>query len=176
MVIKTGRPRPGKAATRATSHRAIQKAASAKLQGSGVVKFCVQGPLPASKGALFTTAKLVEVLQAGLPFQELEDLQARLAVPADKLAPLLGLSRATLHRRKGDASKLSPAVSDRVVRYARLLGQAVKVFEDMVAAQQWLNAPQFGLGGAVPMDYARTELGAREVENLLGRIEHGVYS
>ncbi|WP_082407641.1 MbcA/ParS/Xre antitoxin family protein [Verrucomicrobium spinosum] len=39
-----------------------------------------------------------------------------------------------------------------------------------------LNAPQTGLGGAIPLDYARTEVGAREVEALLTRIEHGVYA
>ena len=43
-------------------------------------------------------------------------------------------------------------------------------------ARQWLSFPQYGLGGVVPLDYARTEVGAREVETLLGRIEYGVYS
>ncbi len=32
------------------------------------------------------------------------------------------------------------------------------------------------LSGAVPLDYASTEVGAREIENLLGRIEYSVYS
>jgi putative toxin-antitoxin system antitoxin component (TIGR02293 family) len=89
---------------------------------------------------------------------------------------MLGISKATLHRRKGSAGKLSPSVSDRVLRYARLLGQALKVFNGPDAAKLWLNAPQVGLGGSVPLDYAKTEIGAREVENLLGRIEYGVYS
>jgi putative toxin-antitoxin system antitoxin component (TIGR02293 family) len=161
-------------AARTSVHRKLPK--SAQLSGAGVVKFCVQGSSSASAAVQFTPAKLVDVLRAGLPFQELEDLQMRLAVPAEKLAPLLGISKATFHRRKGAARTLPPAVSDRVVRYARLLGQACKVFEDLEAAKHWLNAPQFGLGGAVPLDYARTEVGAREVENLLGRIEYGVYS
>jgi uncharacterized protein (DUF2384 family) len=39
-----------------------------------------------------------------------------------------------------------------------------------------LTHKQPGLGGAVPLDFAKTEIGAREVENLLGRIEYGVYS
>ena len=63
-----------------------------------------------------------------------------------------------------------------MLRYARLLGQALTVFNHLDAAKLWLNAPQVGLGGAVPLDYAKTEIGAREVENLLGRIEYGVYS
>lgn len=147
-----------------------------KLSGAGVVRFCIQGSTSLSTAIKLTPSHLVEVIQAGLPFRELQDLQASLAVPAEKLAPMLGISKATFHRRRGDAGKLPPAVSDRVVRYARLLGQAFNVFEDLEAAKQWLKAPQFGLGGAVPLDYAKTEIGAREVENLLGRIEYGVYS
>jgi putative toxin-antitoxin system antitoxin component (TIGR02293 family) len=93
----------------------------------------------------------------------------------DQLLPRLAISKATLHRRKA-AGRLEPAESDRVLRFARLLGRAVEVMESEEAARQWLSAPQTGLGGAVPLDYAGTEVGAREVEDLLGRIEYGVYS
>jgi putative toxin-antitoxin system antitoxin component (TIGR02293 family) len=120
-------------------------------------------------------SNLVRVIEAGLPVQELEDLQATLGVPMEKLAFRLGISKATLHRRKA-SGRLDAGESDRVVRFARLLGRAAKVFGDIQDAKQWLNSPQFGLGGAVPLDYAKTEAGAREVENLLGRIEFGVYS
>ena len=112
----------------------------------------------------------------GLPFRELQVLQTSLALPSEKLAPMLGTSKAAFHRSKGAASRLNSAVSDRVVRYARLLAFAVKVFGNQEDAKQWLKAPQFGLGGAVPLDYAKTEIGAREVETLLGRIQDGVYS
>ena len=150
--------------------------APAKIAGSGVVSYFINGPLKQIAHAAFNPSQLIEVLQVGLPVNELTVLQASLAVPADKLAPMLGISKATFHRRKGAGKKLNPAVSDRVVRFARLLGKAVKVFGDIEDAKQWLNSAQFGLGGAVPLDYAKTEVGAREVENLLGRIEYGVYS
>jgi putative toxin-antitoxin system antitoxin component (TIGR02293 family) len=123
----------------------------------------------------FTAPRLIEFLQAGLPIAELNDLQTSLNVPIDQLAPMLGLSKATLHRRKAEG-KLAPAESDRVVRFARLMGQAIEALGSEEAARQWLTAPQFGLGGSIPLDFAETEVGAREVEKLLGRIEHGVYS
>ena len=85
------------------------------------------------------------------------------------------LSKATLHRRKA-GGRLGPAESVRVERFARLMGKAVEVMESEENARQWLTLPQIGLGGAIPLDYARTEAGAREVEDLLGRIEYGVYS
>jgi putative toxin-antitoxin system antitoxin component (TIGR02293 family) len=87
---------------------------------------------------------------------------------------MLGLARATLHRRKL-AGQLAPDESEKVIRFARLFSQAKEVFGGKEEARQWLAFPQYGLGGAIPLEYARTELGAREVENLLGAIEHGVY-
>ncbi len=118
---------------------------------------------------------LIQILKAGLPVRELDALQASLGLPMERLASMLGISKATLHRRKVKG-RLDPAESDHVVRFARLLGKAVEVFESRENARRWLNSPQVGLGGAVPLEYAETEVGAREVEDLLGRIEYGVYS
>lgn len=146
-----------------------------KKAGAGVVSYCVNGATGKILASDFTPSKLIEILRIGLPVQELDDLQASLNVPMEKLFPMLGISKATLHRRKA-GGRLGQAESDRVVRFARLLGKAVKVFGNIEDANQWLGSPQFGLGGVAPLDYAQTEIGAREVENLLGRIEYGVYS
>lgn len=59
-------------------------------------------------------------------------------------------------------------------QYARILKLATAVFEDKQKAISWLSRPQVGLGDKVPLEMIETEDGAREVENLLGRIEHGV--
>lgn len=118
---------------------------------------------------------MIRFVKLGLIFDELLALQASLELPLDKLAQKLGISKATLHRRKLDG-RLAPEESDRVIRFARLMGKAVTVFETEENARRWLSSPQAGLGGAIPLDYAGTEIGAREVEDLLGRIEYGVYS
>jgi len=118
---------------------------------------------------------MIRFVKQGLVFDELLALQASLELPLDKLAQKLGISKATLHRRKLDG-RLAPEESDRVIRFARLMGKAVTVFETEENARLWLSSPQVGLGGAIPLDHAGTEIGAREVEDLLGRIEYGVYS
>jgi len=160
------KPARAVAAHRRSAQRDVKKA------GSGVVRYYIHGPM----GKItFPTSMLVEVLRVGLPVGELNDLQATLAVPMEKLVPMLGISKATLHRRKA-AGRLDQAESDRVLRFARLMGRAVQVLESEENARRWLTSPQFGLGGAVPLEYAETEVGAREVEDLLGRIEFGVYS
>ena len=119
--------------------------------------------------------ELIRQIQKGLRFSELETLQNSLHMPFEQLATKLAISRSTLQRRKA-AGRLSPNESDKVIRYSRLVQQAADLFGDIEKARAWLKHPQYGLGGAVPLDYAGTEAGAREVENLLGRIKYGVYS
>ena len=121
------------------------------------------------------STELIQRIQKGLRFTELKTLQDTLELPFEKLAAKLCISRSTLQRRKA-AGRLSPDESDKVVRFSRLLRHATAVFGDAERARAWLKHPQVGLGGAVPLDYASTETGAREVDNLLGRIDYGVYS
>ena len=118
---------------------------------------------------------LIEQVRRGLPIAELTALQSGLQVPLEQLASKLAISRATLQRRKA-SGKLSPDESDKLLRFSRLLSHATQVFGDPTKARDWLKQPQRGLGGAVPLEYAETEIGAREVENLLGRIDYGVYA
>src|SRR5436309_6648048 len=145
----------------------------------GIVDAYVHGPsgkiTSKATSRSLAPSKLIEHVRRGLPVEELDALRESLEVPMKTLASRLGISRATLHRRKAQG-RLGPSESERVVRFARLIRKAVKVLGGSDEARQWLNSPQFGLGGAVPLDYAETEIGAREVENLLGRIEYGVYS
>ena len=79
-------------------------------------------------------------------------------------------------RRKRDGRFL-PDESDRLLRASRLFGKTLELFEtDRDTATEWLTTAQPALGGAVPIDLAKSEVGAREVERLLGRLEHGVFS
>jgi putative toxin-antitoxin system antitoxin component (TIGR02293 family) len=149
-------------------------ARSRDKSGSHLVNFFISHSGRGGKSVVLS--KLIQAINAGLPVHELKDLQTGLNVPTERLTDMLNISRATFHRYRTAGSRLGPDVSDRVVRFANLLGKAIKALGDQEDARQWLGSPQFGLGGAVPLDYAKTELGAREVENLLGRIEYGVYS
>lgn len=120
-------------------------------------------------------AYMIEKVRDGLPLGEFHALRDRLGLTEERLAGLLGMSRATLHRRKVDGS-LDRAASDRLVRFARLLLRAKSALGGDAAARSWLSAPAVAFRGECPLDFADTEIGAREVEALLGRIEHGVFS
>jgi putative toxin-antitoxin system antitoxin component (TIGR02293 family) len=117
----------------------------------------------------------IEQIGAGLSFRAVQNLQKALDLPMETIASVLGMSRATLHRRKLQG-KIDREESEKLVRYQSLLKKAEEVFGDAENAREWLTHRQRGLGNAVPLEFAKSELGAREVENLLGRIEYGVYS
>ena len=125
--------------------------------------------------AIVTVHQQIGRIHAGLSFRAVQNLQKALNLPMGKLASALGMSRATLHRRKAQG-KIDRGESEKLVRYQRLLEKAGAVFGDAKSAREWLTHNQPGLGNVVPLEFAKTEIGAREVENLLGRIEYGVYS
>lgn len=120
-------------------------------------------------------AYVIGKVRDGLPLAEFHSLRELLGITEERLAGLLGMSRATLHRRKVDGT-LDRSASDRLVRFARLFLRATEALGGEAAARSWLAAPAIAFRGECPLDFADTEIGAREVEALLGRIEHGVFS
>jgi putative toxin-antitoxin system antitoxin component (TIGR02293 family) len=127
------------------------------------------------KGEAMGPSETVECIRAGLPMVEFEALQELLGLSAEELAGHLAISRSTLiRRRKG--RRLDAQESDRLLRYARLYARAEATLVDAEAAREWLKHPVRGLGYESPLHFAETEAGAREVENLLGRIEHGIFN
>ena len=120
-------------------------------------------------------AKVVERIRKGLPMAEFRALAEWLSVTDEELAPMLGISRATLHRRR-KAGHLESPESEKLVRFARLLARASEVLDSEEAAREWLKSPAVAFRGETPLSFADTEVGAREVEFLLGRLEHGVFS
>lgn len=119
--------------------------------------------------------RAIQRVREGLSIDQFEQLRSVLRLPIEQMAAKIGMSKATLHRRQA-VGRLNQDESDKLMRFGRLLVKAIGVFESEETARQWLSSPQRGLGGEAPLQYAETEIGAREVEDLLGRIEYGVYS
>ena len=118
---------------------------------------------------------LVKRVRKGLVLGEFTALRELLGINEEALAEVLGMSRTTLHRRK-KVGRLDSTESERVIRLTRIFTRAETVLGGPEAARAWLKAPVRALGGETPLSYCDTEVGAREVEDLLGRLEHGVFS
>ena len=124
----------------------------------------------------FDTPGLVKRLEDGISYAAFERLRSSLGLTARDLAGLIQIHPRTLARRKG-LGKLRPDESDRLVRVARVFGRAIDLFEgDALAARRWLAKANAALEGVSPFEMVTSEVGAREVDDLIGRLEHGVFS
>jgi putative toxin-antitoxin system antitoxin component (TIGR02293 family) len=124
----------------------------------------------------FAAQDLLRAVGKGFVYRTFERFQRNTALPFELLLELIDVPRRTLTRRKRDG-RFRPDESDRLLRASRLFGRTLELFEgDRQAATDWLTSAQPALGGATPLDLARTDVGAREVERLIHRLEHGVFS
>lgn len=112
-------------------------------------------------------------IRTGLPYASFEHLAGVLGVSLDEIGRVLGLPKTTRVRRKG--GKLQPLVSDRLVRIAHAVAAAVNVLGSAEKAAAWLRRPNRGLSGETPLSLLDTEVGEQQVEDALGRLEHGVF-
>lgn len=124
----------------------------------------------------FDLPSLLKAIEEGFFWPTFERFVDNLGLPAEEVGDVIGVPRRTLARRKVEG-RLKADESDRLLRLARVFGSALDLFDgDRDAAVQWLTELNKALGGVAPLDYSRTEIGADEVENLVGQIQHGIMS
>ena len=120
--------------------------------------------------------ELAENIENGLPASSIERIKKALAIGDEQVSNTLGISVKTMGRIRKENRRLSVRVGDRLYRVAHILALAKEVLEDDEMAKIWLRTPQIGLNNRAPLEYLNTGAGAREVEDLLLRIEYGVFS
>lgn len=119
---------------------------------------------------------LTELIRIGLPASAIVALAEKLDLKNAVISERLGIPQRTLSRRLSQHARLSAAESDRTVRLARVYATAVEMIGNAEKAVEWLRTQNRALGGERPLDWLDTDVGAREVEDILGRIAYGVYS
>ena len=115
---------------------------------------------------------LAEATRAGLPAAAARRLADALNLSAERLAAALDVPAAAVL----GPGRLTREQSDRLARLARVADHAMSVFDAAEKAGRWLDGPVPALGGAKPLDLCDTDAGAREVDEILGRIEYGIFS
>jgi len=136
----------------------------------------VLGGRKALKRKIETSSDLARATRAGLLVDSLDTLAHELSIQRLAVATLLGISERTLTRRATSNGRLTAAESDRVVRLARVLALAKETLGSMEKASRWLQTSNRALEGDKPIDRLDTDIGVRSVEQVLGRIEYGLYS
>ena len=117
---------------------------------------------------------VMEHIRRGLAYSAFERFQRNTELPYRVLAEAAEIPERTLARRK-ESGRLEPDESDRLARLSRVVARAIALFEGSVDdARGWLTSPVPALGGRTPLAFASTDVGAIEVERLIGRLEQGI--
>jgi putative toxin-antitoxin system antitoxin component (TIGR02293 family) len=136
--------------------------------------FGVLGGPRVFKGATIPdAAELRGRIKTGLPYSSLESVRERFHLSLPEAATVLHVPLRTLARRK-EGRRLDADESDRLYRLARIASHAAMVFGADDKAAAWLRRPNRALHNEAPIRILDTDAGARQVDDILGRIEHGV--
>ena len=116
---------------------------------------------------------LEDAIRIGLPVEAAESVVKTGALHTPELHELV-IRRRTLAHRKNSGGPLSSEQSDRLARVVRVVASAEEAIGDGDKAGRWLRKPNRALQGRRPLDLLANDVGARLVEQELGRIEHGL--
>jgi putative toxin-antitoxin system antitoxin component (TIGR02293 family) len=116
--------------------------------------------------------QLRSAVEDGLPLAALEHVARRAAGREGDTATIKHaiVPRTTLARR----TRLTPREGERLERLARIIAMARRAWDDAALAHEFLHESQPQLGGERPIDLARSDLGVREVELLLMKLEYAL--
>lgn len=122
----------------------------------------------------FDLPNVLKAVEKGFPFKAFERLMENMGLSSDRLAEIVGIPRRTLARRKIE-KRFPSDESERLLRGARVFANTLRLFDgDRDDAVEWLLTIQRALGKA-PADLIHTETGTREVERVIGALEHGIF-
>ncbi|ETS29272.1 toxin-antitoxin system antitoxin component [Photorhabdus temperata] len=128
--------------------------------------------LPAERGL-----DLTRFLQNGLPLNVIDNLHEWSEMSKSDILRIAGINERNIARRRSAGCTLNANESERIARFIRVFDAAVCLFDgDKQAAYEWLNNPVKGLGYVAPVSLIATESGAIDVLDLIGRLEHGIFS
>lgn len=117
--------------------------------------------------------ELVDQIREGFPFPLVGALAKETGVPVEQLVEFGVIPRRTWTHSKQN-QRFTPTQSARLARFFRIHQRARDTFSSEDKAMQWLKRPTKPLQNNAPLDLLDTEEGARLVEDLLTRIDHGI--
>jgi len=131
--------------------------------------------MPANLKVYRDRISAIKAVREGLPVEVYTTLKTEMNVSDKVLSKALRISERTILRRKREG-RFKPDESERIMRLVRLFDLATKVLGDKEDASRWLQEKSLPLGLKTPLECAETELGVREVEELLSRIRYSLLS
>jgi putative toxin-antitoxin system antitoxin component (TIGR02293 family) len=156
------RPKPAsRSPVRAPSAGFAEKASEPYSAGDLIVDVISPDFVPSTPAVRATPEALADLSRRGYSDEEIWAL----VVP-----------KRTLARRIAANEPLTVDETDKALRLGRIAALADRVFGNPEKAHRWMRKPKHLLGGRTPVDFLATESGGRQVEQMLYRIEHGMFA
>lgn len=118
----------------------------------------------------------IDIANKGLSANVLRNFRMHFNLSRDSIAGMLNVSAPTLYRWTKSNKNLERNCSIKLFEIADLFLYGIEVFESKVNFFKWLNLPNTALGGLEPQALIEIPHGVSKVRDVIGRIEHGVYS
>ena len=119
---------------------------------------------------------LLAVAIKGISVQALRALQQRLRFSNKEISAVLGVSESTLARREQSNKALTLDEGEKTIQLSAVLAKGLEVFEDEDDFHHWLSTRNVALGGIRPLELLSSAIGREQVQEILGRIQYGIYS
>lgn len=119
---------------------------------------------------------LISYSQSGMPYQLFDSQTSTIPFNQGEWSDLLHLSERTFQRYKKENKKFESIYTEKILEIILLFRRGRDVFGSTAAFYGWLTTPNTALGDAKPYSIIDNTFGIQVVTDLLGKIEHGVFS
>ena len=118
---------------------------------------------------------LLKLARKGISKKSLLALAKKISLTIEEVASVLHISERTLQRYTPQ-TLVKTEYADRAIELALLYERGIEVLGSERAFSNWIKSPNYALGGEVPFNLLDTRIGFTMVLDILGRIEHGIFS
>lgn len=118
---------------------------------------------------------LIQKVRAGIKTGYLLYLGEVMGLSLHDLSKILNVSLRTLQRYAPDFV-LDADASSKVTHLSMLQSRGLEVFGDQNSFNEWLKSPVSELEGKAPKAFLDTPFGFQILDQILGRIEHGIFA
>ena len=135
-------------------------------------------PMVAMMGSQYanpTDFDLLQLARKGITKKALLALAKKISLTLEEIATVLHISERTLQRYT-PTTLVKTEYADKAIELARLYERGIEVLGSERAFSGWIKTPNLALGGEIPFNLLDTRIGFKMVLDILGRIEHGVFS
>ena len=117
-----------------------------------------------------------EAVHQGFKTQVYRNIIDRTKLSQSEFHRVTHIPVSTIKRRLQKNERFNTQESDAIYRFAMLIKLATELFNDEKQALKWIRESVYGLGGKRPIDMVSTTVDFEIVKDLIGRVEHGVFS